>query len=102
MQCLMHAPAVYNYLGTTHATCGRAINNCLVCALQRFTERYWNGPNRATRFPGPEVNVVDQAIMAEGGRDRSWEDATDLHVQGDPQEMLQFVAGQINQRAHDL
>ena len=42
LQCLLHIPAFYNYLGNIHKDCARNPDRCTVCALQYLAHAYWN------------------------------------------------------------
>lgn len=42
LQCLLHVPAFYHYLGNTHKDCTRTGDRCVVCALQHLANVYWN------------------------------------------------------------
>ena len=42
LQCLLHTPKFYHYLGNIHRHCHEVSQECAVCALQRLVQFYWN------------------------------------------------------------
>ncbi len=95
LQCLIHLPAVYNYLGSIphQSDCERRISACVVCGLQTLVNKYWNEKGRIS-FPREAVAILDKAIRIRGHGSAMFPDA-ETNNQGDPHDLFMFLHDQL-------
>lgn len=51
LQCLLHLPMFYQFLGQIHLNCDQLESRCTTCALQELTQSYWS------ENPGTSTNI---------------------------------------------
>ncbi|KXS99174.1 hypothetical protein AC578_3034 [Pseudocercospora eumusae] len=98
LQCLLHTPAVYSLLGQIHHDCAKSLGSCLVCALQKLFQDYWNPvyPSRSSTLMRIEFRKTLLANIPKTGHDlSSWH----LSRQDDPMLLLRFLLQHLEEVA---
>ncbi|KAF7187568.1 Ubiquitin carboxyl-terminal hydrolase 42 [Pseudocercospora fuligena] len=98
LQCLLHTPAVYSLLGQIHHDCAKSSDRCLVCALQKLFQDYWNPirPIRSSTLMRIEFRKALLANIPKRGHDLSqWH----LSRQDDPLLLLRFLLQHLEEVA---
>ncbi|KXT11194.1 hypothetical protein AC579_833 [Pseudocercospora musae] len=98
LQCLLHTPAVYNLLGQIHYDCAKSSESCLVCALQKLFQDYWNPtrPSKSSTLMRLEFRKTLLASIPKKGHDlSSWH----LSRQDDPMLLLRFLLQRLEEAA---
>ena len=112
LQCLLHLPIFYNLLGNMHFKCNEKTDECVVCALQAFTQKYWH--NRSVKsFPrygrSGAVDDLDHAIAHECKETHPFHPFTKPQYsgnpkgplpQGDPLELFGFIVQELEKKEH--
>ncbi|KAK3075542.1 hypothetical protein LTR53_001072 [Teratosphaeriaceae sp. CCFEE 6253] len=93
LQCLLHAPAFYNFLGMMHPRCEKPATQCVVCALQGLALKYWTDRSTAN-FTRAAVGILDKAVLACCQPGNEFYPFRTAAVQADPADFFRFLDAQ--------
>ena len=98
LQCLIHQPSIFDYLGNMHQNCEQNSTQCVVCALQALLQSYWNYPYQPApaALPAEAVQTLHDAISnTVNPAHPFYVDAINISAQADSWEFLGYLLDEI-------